>query len=58
MKELSDIHKAAIVVSVLLVVAAWCVHSTTTKHELKEASKVAGAIGSLTGGLLILGAML
>ena len=58
MKEISDLHKAAIVVSVLLAIAAFCVHNATTKHELKEASKVAGTIGAVTGGLLTLGALL
>jgi hypothetical protein len=58
MKEISDLHKGAIVVSVLLALAAFCVHNATTKHELKEASKVVGAIGAVTGGMLILGAIL
>jgi hypothetical protein len=58
LKEISDFHKAAIVVSVLLAIAAFCVHNATTKRELKEASKVAGAIGVVTGSLLTLGAIL
>jgi hypothetical protein len=58
MKEISDFHKAAIVASVLLAIAAICVHNATTKHELKEASKIAGAIGAVTGCLLMLDAIL
>jgi len=58
MKAISDLHKAAIVASILLVIAAFCVHNATTNRELKEASKVAGVIGAVTGGLLTLGAFL
>lgn len=58
MKEISDLHKAAIAVCVLLVIASWFAHSATTKREIKEASKVAGSVSAVTGGLLVLGAIL
>ena len=57
-KPISDLHKAAIVACVLLVVASWIAQSTTTKRELKEASKIAGTVSAVTGGLLALRAVL
>ena len=58
MKQISELHKAAIVACGLLLVLMWLAHSTTTKRELKEAYKVAGYVSAGTEALLVLGAIL